>query len=351
MAPWSLKGVVQRVMRREKEERVAPATEARHGSRKRGSVANLKTTMGGYTPATNKFDAGEAPADQLRKLIGKKCTKKQLDEKLLEVIIKLDLLGTGVPVQDVVCWDSNVEQLDLEGLRREEREERPTVVPSTMASKDFSERRDSRPPAPDVKVLADPVEALCRSAASRAEGARRWSRESRGSRASDPAPAEVAAVRERLTASGSPAKVDAASALGSTPPLPADDSVASLLDAAALGSVDLDTDIAISQIGFFKFVCLPFFKPVFDLLDPDMPPAVHCRDNFWRWLAQKEAQETDVLNRECPPAVRAVAPPKPVARKRRASVAVLASSLTSMTRRLSGAPRLSAVGELERPRS
>lgn len=120
---------------------------------------------------------------------------------------------------------------------------------------------------------------------------------------------------------------------------------------SALCDRDKDTDIAISQIGFFKFVCLPFFKPVFDLLDPDMPPAVHCRDNFWRWLAQKEARDTDASTRECPPAARAVAPPKPAARKRRASVAVLASSLTSMTRRLSGAPRLSAVGELQRPRS
>ena len=52
-----------------------------------------------------------------------------------------------------------------------------------------------------------------------------------------------------------------------------------------------DTDIARSQIGFFKFVCLPFYKPVFDLLNPEMAPAVHCRDNFWRWLNQKDARE------------------------------------------------------------
>ena len=46
-----------------------------------------------------------------------------------------------------------------------------------------------------------------------------------------------------------------------------------------------------SQIGFFKFVCLPFYKPVFDLVNPEMAPAVNCRDNFWRWLNQKDARE------------------------------------------------------------
>lgn len=184
---------------------MAPATEARRGSRKRGSVANLKTTMGGYTPATNKFDAGEAPADQLRKLVGRRMTKKQLDEKLLEVIIKLDLLGTGVPVQDVVGWESNVEQLDLEGLRREEREERPTTaapprLPST-SSNDVFERRDARPPPPDV--LADPVEALCRSAASRADWPGTAARSS-SSRATWPRPCTTTRTRARTTSTRMP---------------------------------------------------------------------------------------------------------------------------------------------------
>ena len=35
----------------------------------------------------------EAPADLLRKLRGQKLSQKALDEKLLEVIIKLDALG------------------------------------------------------------------------------------------------------------------------------------------------------------------------------------------------------------------------------------------------------------------
>ena len=97
-----------------------------------------------------------------------------------------------------------------------------------------------------------------------------------------------------------------------------------------------DTDIARSQIGFFKFVCLPFYKPVFDLLNPEMAPAVHCRDNFWRWLNQKDAREKDSNggNRSPPPLVRApttlAAPPR---LKRRASVAV---STMSLMRRLSG---------------
>ena len=100
---------------------------------------------------------------------------------------------------------------------------------------------------------------------------------------------------------------------------------------------DKDTDIARSQIGFFKFVCLPFYKPVFDLLNPEMPPAINCRDNFWRWLNQKDAREQDKEdgNRSPPPLVRAptvlAAPPPRL--KRRASVAV---STMSLMRRLSG---------------
>ncbi|EGB04789.1 hypothetical protein AURANDRAFT_55037, partial [Aureococcus anophagefferens] len=49
-----------------------------------------------------------------------------------------------------------------------------------------------------------------------------------------------------------------------------------------------DVDVARSQIGFFKFVCLPFYKVVFDLLDPDMAPARFMRENFWRWLHQSQ---------------------------------------------------------------
>ena len=97
-----------------------------------------------------------------------------------------------------------------------------------------------------------------------------------------------------------------------------------------------DTDIARSQIGFFKFVCLPFYKPVFDLVNPEMAPAINCRDNFWRWLNQKDAREKDSNggNRSPPPLVRAPTTlAQPPRLKRRASVAV---STMSLMRRLSG---------------
>ena len=77
MAPWSLKTVAKRLMG-EEEQRVVPVNERR----KRTSQTNLLETMG-----------PEAPADLLRKLRGQKLSQKVLDEKLLEVIIKLDALG------------------------------------------------------------------------------------------------------------------------------------------------------------------------------------------------------------------------------------------------------------------
>ena len=58
-----------------------------------------------------------------------------------------------------------------------------------------------------------------------------------------------------------------------------------------------DVDVARSQIGFFKFVCLPFYKVVFDLLDPDMAPARFMRENFWRWLHQSQELAGDAARR------------------------------------------------------
>ena len=84
MAPWSLKTVAKRLMG-EEEQRVVPVNERRTERRKRTSQTNLLATMG-----------QEAPADLLRKLRGQKLSQKALDEKLLEVIIKLDALGASV---------------------------------------------------------------------------------------------------------------------------------------------------------------------------------------------------------------------------------------------------------------
>ena len=54
-----------------------------------------------------------------------------------------------------------------------------------------------------------------------------------------------------------------------------------------------DTDVARSQIGFFKFVCNPFYKVVFDLLDPNMAPAAHNRDNYWTWFSEVKMKDDD----------------------------------------------------------
>ena len=83
MAPWSLKTVAKRLMG-EEEQRVVPVNERSTERRKRTSETNLLATMG-----------QEAPADLLRKLRGQKLSQNALDEKLLEVIIKLDALGAS----------------------------------------------------------------------------------------------------------------------------------------------------------------------------------------------------------------------------------------------------------------
>ena len=44
-----------------------------------------------------------------------------------------------------------------------------------------------------------------------------------------------------------------------------------------------DQDIAKSQVGFFQFVCLPFFEQVADLVDPEMVPFAQLKQNFQAW--------------------------------------------------------------------
>ena len=200
MAPWSLKTVAKRLMG-EEEQRVVPVNERRT---KRTSETNLLATMG-----------QEAPADLLRKLRGQTLSQKALDEKLLEVIIKLDALGASG--EDVVGWESNIEGMDLDHERRSVLAERappsrdmatsPTApdgdaasTPSSSRTSSFERRASfedldaarvkhlirprrvsplSRPPAPAPETIVDPVEALARSSASRAKDARRRSRASR----------------------------------------------------------------------------------------------------------------------------------------------------------------------------
>ena len=103
MAPWSLKTVAKRMMGTDEVPVVPVNGEERR--RKRASQTNLLETMG-----------PEAPADLLRKLRGQKLSQKALDEKLLEVIIKLDALGARG--EDVVGWESHIEGMDLDHERR-----------------------------------------------------------------------------------------------------------------------------------------------------------------------------------------------------------------------------------------
>jgi hypothetical protein len=52
-----------------------------------------------------------------------------------------------------------------------------------------------------------------------------------------------------------------------------------------------DANIAKSQIGFFQFVCTPFFEQVADLVDPEMPFIHQLRANFAAWKAEHAANQ------------------------------------------------------------
>jgi len=51
-----------------------------------------------------------------------------------------------------------------------------------------------------------------------------------------------------------------------------------------------DTNIARSQIGFFRYVLLPFYSAVADLIDPLMLPLTRFHDNFRAWQLQNMEQ-------------------------------------------------------------
>jgi len=54
-----------------------------------------------------------------------------------------------------------------------------------------------------------------------------------------------------------------------------------------------DKNIAKSQLGFFQFICIPFYDVVGDLVDPSMPPLLQMQTNFAQWKEQAEAQKKD----------------------------------------------------------
>ena len=49
-----------------------------------------------------------------------------------------------------------------------------------------------------------------------------------------------------------------------------------------------DRNIPQSQLGFFQFVCIPYFKVVADLIDPKMVPYTQLEANFKEWQSRKE---------------------------------------------------------------
>ena len=243
---WSLKTVAKRLMG-EEEQRVVPVNERSTERRKRTSETNLLATMG-----------QEAPADLLRKLRGQKLSQKALDEKLLEVIIKLDACGASG--EDAVDGSRTSRAWDLDHERRSvlaerappsretwpRRPQRPWIGASASSSRGRSSLRTgafrgprrarvkhlmtaarvsplSRPPAPAPETIVDPSGpgAVPR----RANDARRRSRASRSDLGSSMGSRPSTAEREP----------ELRRSVGEEE----DEVHASLWDAAALGRIDL----------------------------------------------------------------------------------------------------------------
>ena len=61
-----------------------------------------------------------------------------------------------------------------------------------------------------------------------------------------------------------------------------------------------DVDLAKSQIGFFQFICVPFFHAVADLTDPQMYPYRQLKANLETWKEQQQSTSSD--GQPAPPA-------------------------------------------------
>ena len=53
---------------------------------------------------------------------------------------------------------------------------------------------------------------------------------------------------------------------------------------------EVDTDLAGTQVGFFQFICNPFYELVADLIDPDMPPYAQLQSNFATWKEKHQSR-------------------------------------------------------------
>jgi hypothetical protein len=55
---------------------------------------------------------------------------------------------------------------------------------------------------------------------------------------------------------------------------------------------DTDSNVPESQIGFFKYICVPFYSIVADLIDPTMLPWLRVEANLQAWGEELEAEKT-----------------------------------------------------------
>ena len=56
---------------------------------------------------------------------------------------------------------------------------------------------------------------------------------------------------------------------------------------------EVDTDLAGSQLGFFQFICNPFYELMADLVDPNMPPYAQLKSNFATWKEKHQSRLSD----------------------------------------------------------
>ena len=62
-----------------------------------------------------------------------------------------------------------------------------------------------------------------------------------------------------------------------------------------------DVDVAKSQVGFFSFICMPFYAVVADLVDPDMLPLSRLKQNLRYWQTKKHARRWEAAARVAGP--------------------------------------------------
>ena len=54
-----------------------------------------------------------------------------------------------------------------------------------------------------------------------------------------------------------------------------------------------DSSIAKSQVGFFKFICVPFYELLLDLAGPALEPVPYMQKNHKHWLDLLHSDEKE----------------------------------------------------------